>query len=95
MVQSVFVPDPGDSKCCVPVMYSLIDYDALKDNMADDDVVEEWNSFSPALKQYYRTSCKIEFKEYFQNALDQACTCDDRSWHGTEHDSACPVKGKR
>jgi hypothetical protein len=23
------------------------------------------------------------------------CTCDDRSWHGEEHDSACPLEGKR
>jgi len=23
------------------------------------------------------------------------CDCDDRSWHGEEHDSACPLTGKR
>ena len=21
------------------------------------------------------------------------CDCDDRSWHGVEHDSACPLAG--
>jgi hypothetical protein len=81
MVQSVFVPDSEDSKRCIPVMYSLIDYDALRDGMADSDVVEEFNSFSPALKRYYRECCKEEFEKYFENAINEACTCDDS--HGT------------
>jgi len=25
---------------------------------------------------------------------DDDCTCDERSWHGPEHDSACPLAGK-
>jgi hypothetical protein len=23
------------------------------------------------------------------------CTCDERSWYGEEHDTACPLEGKR
>ena len=25
---------------------------------------------------------------------DRECTCDDRSWHGPEHDSACDFAGE-
>lgn len=25
---------------------------------------------------------------------DRECTCDDRSWHGAEHDSACDFAGE-
>ena len=28
-------------------------------------------------------------------APEAECDCDDRSWHGEEHDSACPLTGKR
>lgn len=96
VVQSVFVPVAGDPKRCKPVTYCLIDYDNLKDgDMSDEDVVEEWNSFSPALKRYYRESCKEEFEKYFEGRLNEACTCDDRSWRRPEHDSACEVDGER
>lgn len=96
VIQAVFVPVPGDPKRCKPVSYSLIDYDNLSDgDMSDEDKVEEWNSFSPALRAYYRQSCKEEFEKYFETALNEACSCDERSWHGVEHDSACPVDGER
>ncbi len=26
---------------------------------------------------------------------DDECTCDDRSWYGPDHDSACPLEGQR
>lgn len=27
--------------------------------------------------------------------VDMDCNCDERSWHGDYHDSACPYSGER
>lgn len=27
--------------------------------------------------------------------VERVCTCDDRSWYGEEHDTACELEGKR
>ena len=92
VVQNVFVPTGDNRHPCKGIDYSLIDYDNLRDaGMSDEDFVDTWVSFSPALKKYYRQHCKYEFEKYFQARLDEACDCDNRSWYGPGHDSACPA----
>jgi hypothetical protein len=95
IVQSVFLPIPDGTRPCTDIAYSLIDYDVLKEEMDFDDILAKWNSFSPALQNYLVTHCSEEFNKYFADTLEEACDCDDRSWRGPEHDSACPVKGQR
>lgn len=64
--------------------------DAVSEGLivADDDIIKrlQVGQFCERLEIWN------QLLSFFRDLTD-TCDCDDRSWHGAQHDSACPLAG--
>lgn len=67
IVQAVMTINPKVRKGYSELKYELVDYDVLKDCPIEDSA-QMWESFSPALQNYFKKHLKDEYQR-FQRAV--------------------------
>lgn len=74
----------------------VIDWDnLLGDSGSATDTRKAWEELSKDAREFVEREYPEEFGK-IQDAIklaEDSCDCGDRSWYGTEHDSACPLAG--